>query len=626
MAGENGSPDRVYQERGERFARERDRCTAHSRRLTHLRLVTFLAIVAPLLWPLSPGEPIGLLRVVLTVFFLAIFLLLVAYHQKLRERCRWYGELTKLNDEGRSRLARDWEALPAQDPVMPDPRHPFADDLDLFGGASLSSLLGTVGTPGGRTKLREWLLEPADPETVKDRQAAVSELAPMLDLREELTVRGRLMTNVSPGVLAGFMDWANGEPWLLKRPWLVWIARLLPVVSIALIVLFAFGRIDYTWWALALTVNLVISYTIGRNIHVIFDRAFAREGAYRQYAEIFRLIATAPFRAGLPTRLQAGLRADSRSAHEWIARLQKLLALAEVRFSMAYLPLQAVALWDFQVLHRLERWQRSSGRYVATWFSISDEVDALAALAALKHDNPGWVFPEIADDATPTLQASDLGHPLLADAVRVSNDVGIGPPHTFLMISGSNMSGKSTLLRAIGTNVVLALAGGPVCASAMRLPPVRVATSMRIHDSLQQGLSHFMAELDRLKWVVDLAREAAAANEGTLLYLLDDILQGTNTAERQIAARRIIGALLAQDVIGAVTTHDLALSDTPGLTTAARQVHFSESIREGPGGPEITFDYRLRPGVATSSNALKLLEMVGLSTENPDDTLAKGAD
>jgi DNA mismatch repair ATPase MutS len=301
-------------------------------------------------------------------------------------------------------------------------------------------------------------------------------------------------------------------------------------------------------------------------------------------------------------------------------RLHRLLDLAEVRRSMLYLPIQAFTLWDFHVLLRLERWQVRAGRHARSWISALGEMDALAALSALHFDNPNWAFPDIVAEAEPLIEATDLGHPLLADDVRVGNDVRIGPPGSFLLITGSNMSGKSTLLRAIGTNVVLARAGAPVCAAALRLPPVILETSMRIHDSLQQGLSHFMAELERLKGVVETARRVEAEGDGSMLYLLDDIFQGTNTVERQIAARKVIDYLLTTGAIGGVTSHDLQLADTEPLKSACDPVHFTERIEEGSTDTAISFDYKLRPGIATSKNALKLLEIVGLDQDKRDGT------
>jgi DNA mismatch repair ATPase MutS len=285
------------------------------------------------------------------------------------------------------------------------------------------------------------------------------------------------------------------------------------------------------------------------------------------------------------------------------------MELAEVRFSpMLHGVLQLVFLWDFQVVRGLERWRTRTGVAVRGWLAALGEVEALAALATLRHDNPDWQFPEILEEGPARMEAASLGHPLLPRARRVSNDVQVGPPGSFLLITGSNMSGKSTLLRAIGLGAVLAQAGAPVCAAAMRLTTVRPHTSMRIHDSLEAGLSFFMAELMRLKAIVEAARAPGAP----LLYLLDELLQGTNTAERQIAARTIISHLLERGAIGAVTTHDLALADTPALADAARAVHFTETVEPGPGGGAMTFDYRLRPGLATSANALKLMEMLGL--------------
>jgi DNA mismatch repair ATPase MutS len=221
-----------------------------------------------------------------------------------------------------------------------------------------------------------------------------------------------------------------------------------------------------------------------------------------------------------------------------------------------------------------------------------------------------------------------MGHPLLPPAERVDNDVEVGPAGTFLLVTGSNMSGKSTLLRAIGVNLILAGTGAPVCASSFRTPPVALWTSMRVQDSLERGVSYFMAELQRLKQVVDAARADAASwsrdgrggaglfaaepEERRFFYLLDEILQGTNTAERQIAARRIIAYLVDSGALGAVSTHDLTLADAPELAAHARMVHFTETIAAGDSGPMMTFDYLLRPGIATSTNALRLMEIVGL--------------
>jgi DNA mismatch repair ATPase MutS len=262
----------------------------------------------------------------------------------------------------------------------------------------------------------------------------------------------------------------------------------------------------------------------------------------------------------------------------------------------------------------LERWKRQGGKDARRWLTTLGEAETLAALAGLQFDQPTWTLPAITPDGD-AYQATRIGHPLLRDDVRVHNDVTIGPPGTFLLVTGSNMSGKSTLLRAIGVNAVLAQAGGPVCAAALTLPPVELWTSVRVQDSLERGVSFFLAELQRLKLIVDAATRAREQGGPRVLYLLDEILQGTNTVERSIAARRIIAYLVEQGALGAVSTHDLALADDPRLRQAAEAVHFTDTVGEGPHAPPMSFDYRLRPGVATTTNALRLMRLIGLDLD-----------
>ena len=336
----------------------------------------------------------------------------------------------------------------------------------------------------------------------------------------------------------------------------------------------------------------------------------------------FERIVREHFDAPLLRTLQAALIDDGVPAAVELRRLRRLLDASELRYSpMLHGAVNVVTAWDLHVLAALEGWQSrapvpapaaGSRRWVRS--------EALAGFASLLRDEPGWCLPELVDGqgaggaATGArLEAQALGHPLLAPAECVRNDVTVGPPGSFLLVTGSNMAGKSTLLRAIGANAALALAGAPVCASTMRLPQLSLHTWMRVSDDLEAGLSFFMAELVRLSRVVEAARRAAADPAGPpVLYLLDEILQGTNSAERQVAARRVVHHLLASRAIGAISTHDLTLADTPALAAAARAVHFREQLSDGAQGARMTFDYVLRPGLATSANALKLVELMGL--------------
>jgi DNA mismatch repair ATPase MutS len=346
----------------------------------------------------------------------------------------------------------------------------------------------------------------------------------------------------------------------------------------------------------------------------VVDQAFAR------YADLFAHAVHAPGEAPLLAAIRARLGTSGADAPECLRRLNRILGFAQLRAGAAifHFPIQALTLWDFHVFFALDAWRRTVGPSVRGWMEAIGELDALCALAQVKADYPAWALPEVTDAGTDVkrLVASNLGHPLIPDDRRVGNDVEVGPPGTLLLITGSNMSGKSTLLRAIGLNAVLAQAGGPVCADALRMPAVDIETSIRVQDSLEHGLSYFMAALARLKGVLDRARHRLAGDDGRIvLYLLDEILQGTNTGERAIAVRGVARHLLDAGAIGAMTTHDLGLATEEPLNTAARLAHFTELVDEQGG---MTFDYRLRPGLATSRNALRLMRLIGIEEGGPD--------
>ncbi|MGH7647448.1 MAG: MutS-related protein, partial [Gemmatimonadaceae bacterium] len=339
--------------------------------------------------------------------------------------------------------------------------------------------------------------------------------------------------------------------------------------------------------------------------------SFDALGGHRAMLE---LAAGSVFESPLLTSLTARLREGS-GAGPALARVERIAVWAEVRHSpMLHFALDWLLLWDFHVGVAFDAWKRSAGRDVRRWLETLGEIEALAALSTLAHDQPGWTFPETRETGAVMIEAEGLAHPLIADAQRVANDITVGPTGTFLLITGSNMSGKSTLLRAIGANCVLAQAGGPVCAARYRAHTVRIQTSMRIEDSLADGVSLFMAELHRIKRVVDAARERAPG-EPPVLYLFDEVLHGTNSSERRVAARTVLGHLLAAGAIGAITSHDLSLAADGEIEKAARCVSFADSIDRGSGTPVLHFDYRLRQGLATSTNALALLDIVGLGAD-----------
>ncbi len=691
---DSAAPADAYRGRVAVFEQDLAHCERRARRNGNLNVVLFFSAAAALTTGALRSDPLWYWpAAALAVAFVGG----LGFLQRAKREAAHAAALLALNREGLARLKRDWAAIPTP-PVQPstqsgegsrlDPAFDLAldpataADLDLLGPGSLQHLLNTPGTPAGQRTLHRWLMQPADPAAVAARQAAARELAPLLDFRDSLAATGRSMGDAQDHY-ERFVAWAEAAPWLTRRPALLWAARLLPLLAVLLT-----AAAWYQWPPFSalpllpllggvLLVILVLALTAGSRAGGIIGAVEAQEGIFGAYAALFDLLEQQPFSAPELRRLQAQLAGQPGAqasppalpaattgqagtpalrAGQQMRRLGRLMPLASIRRWMLFLPVELFTLWNIHLLWLLERWQAASGPHVRAWLAALGEIEALAALAALHHDHPHWCFPTVETSQTlsqtpsqtpsffeklgvytPTVRAANLAHPLLPPAVAVGNDVTVGPPGTFLLVTGSNMSGKSTLLRAIGLNCVLAQMGAPACADSLTLPPVLVASSMRVQDSLTHGVSYFLAELQSLKAIVDLAEPAAPAGQTgqktsperstrsgddapILLYLLDEILQGTNSAERQIAARHVIRRLVDSAAIGAVSTHDLALAAAPELASAAVSVHFTESFTPGENGDgdakgagaAMRFDYKLRPGVATSTNALKLMQMIGL--------------
>jgi hypothetical protein len=605
----------TYQRRRDELAAAEQREQSRSLRLSVARGAAFLAFLAGMVATVARARAGGLPAPLATVVALAVFIALAAVHSRVAARERRWKEMRQINQEALDRIARRWDELPLPSEPAGAEDPPLARDLNLFGRASLFHLLGTAHSPPGKGALRAALLRPASATEIPARQEAVAELAANLELRQRLELAVRPFERVPPDC-ERFLRWAEGEPWLLARPWLLRLARgLAALTPIAVVAAFATPMPGAAAWLL-IAVNLTLSYMLAKPMGEALDRVGAREREFLLYSEAMEIAATATFRAAHLAALARALNPAGQPAHRWMARLHRAVELADARHAaLLHFPLQLLLLWDFHTLARLERWQQAVGTRVRGWFAALGELEALAALSILRFDHPAWCFP-IVRAGEERLDGRDLGHPLLPDGVRVGNDVAVGPAGTFLLVTGSNMSGKSTLLRALGLNAVLAQAGAPACAAALRMPPLDLGTSILVEDSLAAGVSFFMAELLRIREIVRAADRLPGEAPGRVyLYLLDEVLRGTNSQERRIAVRRILRHLLAAGALGAVSTHDLELAQDPGLAGAAKAVHFRETLHPEGDGPPMTFDYKLRPGLATTANALRLLEMVGLDFE-----------
>jgi len=599
------TPEEIYQQLSLKFDAQRQQITARGERIGWARVGSALAAMAALAAGWNNILISGQLGVVLAVGLAMTFVVCITLHRRNRAAAARAATLARLNRRAVARVRRQWHDYPAPPAPASYEVAALARDLDLFGHASLFQLTCTACTPQGRAALAQWLLHPAPPAEIKERQPAMRELAELLAWRQEFEFRGS-KDGAQFDDPAEFLAWAEGESWLKTRPALAIYSVVAPALLIVLAALQIIGWTPHPWWGAILLVSIAVTWLTMRQIHGIFAQVSRSEQPFERYALLMEWASAAKFQSSLLRDLQQRLTADGRDAAAQLRALQRLVTLADLRFSsIVYGPIQVITMWNVHVLRGIESWQRGAGRHTRQWLAALAEIEALSSLAALAHAEPAWVNAQLHEE--PIIQAEALGHPLLP-ASRVTNDVELGPPGTFLLVTGSNMSGKSTLLRSLGVNVVLAQAGGPVCAAALRMPPLRVGASIRVQDSLEEATSLFMAELKRLKQVID----DAAAGGATFLYLLDEILHGTNSHERRIAVRAVLERLLTLRALGAVSTHDLDLAAASELAQAARAVHFRETIIETPAGRKMTFDYQMRPGLATTTNALALLEMVGL--------------
>jgi hypothetical protein len=467
--------------------------------------------------------------------------------------------------------------------------HPYALDLDLFGAGCLFELLCTASTRTGEDTLAAWLLSPASVEEVRQRQDAVAELHPQLDLREELALLGAEIP--AGNYLEVLADWGKAEPALISRG-LGLVATALMALAVGGFAAWILGAGPAPFFA-ALLLEGLFTLSLRKQLRHVLDPLMHRAAVLLPFAALLQRFERETWTSSRLARLKAMLHEGDRAASRRILQLARLISLAPVAFLL---------LWTIPLALAVEAWRRSSGLALARWLAVLGEIEALCALASYAYDNPADPFPEFATDG-PCFAAEELGHPLLARDRCVRNDVCLGTERRVLVISGSNMSGKSTLLRTVGVNAVLALAGAPVRARRLRLSPLSVGATLRIQDSLQAGRSRFYTEITRLRQLLDLAKGTPP-----LLFLLDELLQGTNSDERRLGAEAVIRTLLDHGAIGLVTTHDLALTQIADvLTPRAANVHFEDQLANGT----MTFDYRMRPGVARSRNALALMRAVG---------------
>lgn len=536
-----------------------------------------------------------------------VFAGLVVAHQHIAGRRRQWERAVAFYEAGLARLDHAWIGRGTTGGRFLDEHHPYAADLDLFGKGSVFELLCTARTSAGEDTLAAWLLQPASPGIVRARQAAVRELLPRLDLREELALLG---TDVREGLHPQMLERWAVEPPAFRSGVPQVVAPALAAAAVAALALWGAGVAGPIWFAAAAAAELALAWPLRARVLHVIGAAGHSTHELALLAGLLARLERETFSAPLLVQLRTALVTGGQPPSRRIVSLRRLIDLLDARRNQLFVPLSYLLLWGTQFAYAIERWRAVSGAAVPRWLAAVGEFEALCALASFAYERPDAIFPDVIDgSAGPLFDGEALGHPLLPAASNVRNDVrlagaGHGDGPRALVVSGSNMSGKSTLLRTVGVSAVLALAGAPVRARRLSLTPLAVGATLRIQDSLQAGTSRFYAEITRLRAIVDLA-------DGTIapLFLLDEMLNGTNSRDRRAGAEALVRGLITRGAIGLVTTHDLALTEiADALAPLAQNVHFEDHLEDG----RIMFDYRCRPGVVTRSNALALMRAVGL--------------
>ncbi|HEX6271750.1 MAG TPA: DNA mismatch repair protein MutS [Polyangiaceae bacterium] len=600
----------LYETRLARARSETETWAARSRRISNLRGAAFLVLGGALIAVFVGKEPAltGTLAFAAFVAFIAF----VAWHGRILAREDAASRAAAVNSDALLRATGRFRELAEDGQRFQALEHPYADDLDLFGKGSLYQRIAVAHTRFGEEALARFLREPATPAAIERRQAAVRALAPELDLRQHFEA---LSFAVGTGEQretqkkrpvpdpARLIEWAESRAGVSSDALATWGARLVPLVTLAGFVLWTRGAPPFLMLS-ALLVHFYLLFRASAHTSRAFTACSSTEGAFRSYGPMLRLIETLSLDAELLGELKARLVASKIPPSAAMARLERILGWFELRHNgLVYPIVNLVTLWDIHCTLSLERWREDVRSVIADWFNVLGEVEALSSLAGLAHDEADFCFPEVRANG-PLFVADALGHPLIPSDRRVTNDVSLETRGSALLVTGSNMSGKSTLLRAMGLGAVLAFAGGPACARSLRLAPLKIRTSVRVSDSLERGVSHFLAEVKKLSLVLE-----ANENDKPVFFLLDEILHGTNSRERQIGARWLLAELISRGAVGAVSTHDEELCRlTPELMSHVRLVHFRETVEGG----KMTFDYKLREGPVKAGNALRVMQLAGL--------------
>jgi len=531
----------------------------------------------------------------------AVYVALAVAHELTLQKRRAAESAVALYRRGIARMEDKWAGTGATGEEFREKDHVYADDLDLFGRGCLFELLSTARLPMGEKQLADWLKQASSAETIRERQQLVKELRGKLDLHRDLAIAGEELR--ARLVAERVLEWGESETRLptVLRPLVASLAIAAGAAAI-------YYGMTVVYWPLlsVLFVEGVVRWFLDKRAKDALALLDCNAEGLLLFSRVLARIESETFATKRLTELAAELKASGDAASKAVRRLARIVYWVDGRESLLGKILEWLIVYTLQVAFAAEAWQRKHGKQLRRWMAIAGEMEALISLATYSYEHPGDAFPEVADATSGPafFDATEIGHPLIPATQCVRNSLRLDAATRVLLVSGSNMSGKSTLLRTVGINAVLAMAGAPVRAAALRMTGLAIGTRIRSADSLQEGRSNFYTEILHIKRAF-----ALLGKEKAVLFLFDELLDGTNSHDRRIGAEKLLRTLVEARAVGMVTTHDLALTEIgAAIGAVVNNVHFEDQVEQG----KMKFDYRLREGVVTKSNAIELMRIVGL--------------
>ncbi|HEX8712708.1 MAG TPA: mismatch repair protein [Terracidiphilus sp.] len=535
----------------------------------------------------------------LVIATIVVFVVLAVFHELVLARIRKLDAVIAFYKRGLARLEDRWAGTGEGGERFLSDSHPYARDLDLFGKGSVFELLCTFRTRAGQEIVAQWLLEPALPAEIETRQRAVQELKDRTQFREELFTAGDM---IRFGLRRESLTaWAGQESPIQSRA--------VPVVATTLAVLWvasiAVAATTFLYWPVLLLslMNGALNRKLSKRLDNFVDGAEAAAADLDLLVSVLRVVEKENFNSERLKDLQRSLTVGKGTASAHIERLDRIARFLEHRRNMTVKAIDPFVFYTVRCALKAESWRRKFGPLVRTWLDAVGEVESIAGLSCYAFEHPNDAWPEFCAEE-PLFEAERLAHPLLPEKQAVRNDVKLGDGQRLIVLSGPNMSGKSTFVRGVGINAVVAQCGAPVRATRLRMSSLAVGTSICVLDSLLGGVSRFYAEIKRLKMISDLT-----GGPIPVMFLLDELLSGTNSQDRLRGSELLVRTLVEHGAIGFITTHDLALARIPeSMNGQARNYHFDDHLEDG----KLRFDFKLKEGVVQSSNALRLMESIGL--------------